>query len=285
VNNPFTFKKTKPTFSIGLNYKPNDDVLLFAKVSTAFLSGGAVGPFAFAPETVTAAEAGIKSDWFDNKLRFNATVWLAKYKHSQAASSGSVVGQPQLSVIVIDNGPLNAWGIELETVIKPVEGFTLTGTLGITPKHKLTNPNATFYPGQDYQHGSISKFVGSVAAQYETQPIFGDATIVFRLDANYQGKYRIIGDNNVDNPASATYIAAFAPLEFSPARWLVNGRVALRDIEVGGGNVEIGVWGRNLFNVDKPLFPFQFGTILFTNSYEPARTFGADVILKFGSHR
>lgn len=39
----FTYDKTKPSFLAGVNYKPTQDVLLFAKYSTAFVSGGASG--------------------------------------------------------------------------------------------------------------------------------------------------------------------------------------------------------------------------------------------------
>jgi iron complex outermembrane receptor protein len=286
TNNPFRFKKTKPTFSIGLNYEPNADILLYGKYSTAFLSGGAVGVLTFAPETVSSFEAGIKSDWLDRKLRVNLTGWYAKYKHSQAAQSGSTVGQPQLSVVVVDNGPLKAWGLEFETVVKPAEGLTISGNLGYT-HHKLTDPFFLFEDVllQDYKHGGIPTLVGNVNAQYETPPLFGDASLLFRIDANYQSKFRAISDDNIDVPGSPTYVAEFAPYEFNPQRWIVNTRMALRDVEIGGASAEVGLWSRNLFNVKKPMFPFPFGTILLTNSYQEARTWGVDVIVKFGSHR
>src|SRR5690606_5376519 len=116
---PFEFKETRPTFSVGVNYQPTEDILVYGKYSTAFLSGGAVGALEFAPETVKSFEGGIKSDWLDRRLRVNVTGWWAHYKHSQAAQSGSTVGQPELSVVVIDNGPLKAWGLEFELVARP----------------------------------------------------------------------------------------------------------------------------------------------------------------------
>ncbi len=287
TNNPFRFTKTKPTFSIGLDYKPNDDMLLYGKFSTAFLSGGAVGVITFAPETVSAFEAGIKSEWLDRRLRLNLTAWHAKYQHSQAANSGSAIGQPQLSVVVIDNGPLTAWGLEFEAVVKPTDGLTFSGNLGYTAKHTLSDPNPIYnvVQRQNYKHGGIPTLVGSASAQYETPPLFGDSTMVFRFDATYQSKFRAFSDDNIDVPGTPTYVAAFAPYEFNPGRWLVNGRIALRDIEVGGAKAEIGLWGRNLSDVKKPMFPFPFGNILFTNSYQEARTLGVDVIVKLGSHR
>ncbi|MDG2005587.1 MAG: TonB-dependent receptor, partial [Novosphingobium sp.] len=282
---PWRFKKTKPTFSLGLNYKPNDDVLLYGKFSTAFLSGGAVGALTFAPETVMAAEAGIKSEWLDRRLRLNFTAWWAEYKHSQAAQSGTTVGFPELSVVVIDNGPLKTWGLEFEMVARPTDGLTISGNLGYT-NHKLTAPFQFFIQAQqNYKHGGIPAWVGNINAQYVTQPLFGDATMLFRIDANYQGKFRAISDANIGVAGTPTNIPAFAPYEFTPPRWILNGRIALRDVEIGGASAEIGLWGKNLTNVRKPMFPFPFGNILYTNSYQEARTWGVDVIVKFGSHK
>jgi len=284
VHNPFTFKKTKFTYSFGVNYKPSDDVLVYAKYSTGYLSGGAVGEVTFAPETVKSAELGVKSEWLDHKLRVNLTGWYAKYQHLQAAQSGSIIGSP-ISVVVIDNGPLKTYGMELELVAKPVDGLTFSGNLGYTHKELLA-PNSYFIDHlQNYKYGGVPTWTGNVSAQYETQPIAGTATFLARLDANFQGKYRGIADANVGVPTAPTYIAAFAPFEFVPSQWTVNGRVALRNIEIGGGNAEVGVWARNLFNNDKPLFPFQFGDILLTSSYAQPRTFGLDVVVRFGSHQ
>ena len=100
--------------------------------------------------------------------------------------------------------------------------------------------------------------------------------MLFRIDANYQGKSWTITDPDV-----ALHIPAFAPYQSSPARWIVNTRVALRDIPLGRVKGEVGVWSRNLTNNRDSLFPFQFGTILYTNSYQSARTIGADLILKY----
>ena len=41
---------------------------------------------------------------------------------------------------------------------------------------------------------------------------------------------------------------AFAPYEFIPNKQLVNGRIALRDVEIGGGKWEFALWGKNILN-------------------------------------
>jgi iron complex outermembrane receptor protein len=269
------FKKTKPTYSVGVNYKPNSDVLVYAKYSTGFLSGGAVGPFSFAPETVKAGEIGLKSELFDRRLRVNAAAWIAHYKNTQTSQSGTNVGRPEFGVIVIDNGPLKAKGFEVEAVAAPVRGLTMGGSLSYTDA-KLTDPNPALAQGNRFKLGSMPTWMGSVNAQYETSPIFGDAYLMFRADANYQGRYRVL-----PNPDVEIQIPAFAPYEFSPARWIVNARVALRDVKIGSANTELGLWARNLFDNKDANYTFQFGDIEMNSSFQAARTYGVDLILNF----
>lgn len=272
---PWEFKKTKPTYSVGLNYKPTNDILVYGKYSTGFLSGGAVGPLAFAPETVGAWEAGIKSDWFDRRLRANLALFRSKYKHSQSSQAGVSVGLPDLSTVIIDNGTLDTKGFEVEVTAAPAEGLTISGGLGYVDA-KLLDPNPIATGGQPYLLGGVPKVVGNANVQYVTPPLFGDATMLFRLDGNFQGKFRAIS-----NPQIETFIPEFAPYEFNPGRWIANGRIALRDVEVGPTAVEVGAWARNLFNNRDPVFPLMFGSILFSNSYQPARTFGVDLIVQY----
>ncbi len=273
---PGEFSVTKPTFSAGLNYKPNEDTLIYGKVATGFLSGGAVGSLVFAPETVLAFEAGLKTELLDRRLRANLAVYQATYKHNQFPQSGATIGHPELGVVVIDGGTRHTKGAELEVQARLGEGLTVGGQVGYSHV-TLTNVNPVFFLAQSrYRIIGNSDWVGNINAQYVTKPLFADASMMFRIDANYQGKSWTITDPDV-----ATHIPAFAPYQSSPARWILNTRLALRDIPLGHVKAEIGVWSRNLTNNRDPLFAFQFGTILYTNSYQPARTIGADVIFKY----
>ena len=82
---PFIYKNTKPSYLVGLNYKPNDDILVYAKYSTAFVSGGSVGGVPFEAETAQSFEAGIKADLLDRKLRTSLAVYHADYDNYQSA--------------------------------------------------------------------------------------------------------------------------------------------------------------------------------------------------------
>jgi iron complex outermembrane receptor protein len=276
------YNKTKPTFSAGLDYKVDRDVLTYAKFSTAFLSGGTAGPLSFAPETVSSVEAGLKSQWFDRHLIFNAALFLANYKHAQAAESGSNViingaSLAQYGVVVIDNGSIRAKGVELEASASPITGvslgasFSYTKTDWLSPSALLTSNG--LHPAAP---NGLPAFMGGVNAQYVTPPLFDNATMLFRIDGIYTGKYR-----NSPLLDFATTNPAFAPYVFTPARWIWNGRIALREVPIGPLKGEIGVWGRNLANNRDPVYALIFGTIEADASYQQARTVGVDFIVNF----
>jgi iron complex outermembrane receptor protein len=270
------FTVTKPSFTAGLNYKPTRDTLIYGKASTGFLSGGAVGTLTFEPETVLAFEAGLKTELLDRHLRVNIALYQATYKHNQFAQNGATVGHRELGVVVVDGGTRKTKGFELEVQARLADGLTIGGQVGYS-NIKLEDVNPVFLVKQkSYRIIGNSDWVGNVNGQYITRPLFDEATMLFRIDANYQGKSWTITD-----PDIATNIPAFAPYQSSPARWIVNTRVALRDIPLGRVKGEVAVWSRNLTNNRDTLFPFQFGTILYTNSYQSARTFGADFVLKY----
>lgn len=272
---PFTFKKTKPTYSVGLNYKPNTDTLIYAKHGTAFLSGGAVAELVFPPETATSYELGLKSDLFDRMVRFNVAAYYVKYENAQATTSGTAVRRPELNIVVITSGALKAKGVEVDLNVAPFPGFSFGGTVGYTDA-KYRDPSPLLDQGRGIVVSGVGKWVGSGNVMYVTPPLLGDATMMFRLDATFQSKTRVIED-----PHIKTRMPIFGPYEFIPSKTIVNGRVALRDIDMGGANVEVGVWAKNLFNNRLPLYSFQYPNFLMTMSYEQARTYGLDVIVKF----
>ena len=118
-------------------------------------------------------------------------------------------------------------------------------------------------------------WVGSGFLQY-VAPLAGETTLTFRTDATYQSKARNFAYTDL-----ATRAPVFAPYEFTPTKVIVNGRVALKGLEFNGTDVEVAVWGKNLTDNKMSLYSFDFGQNMLSGNYEPARTFGLDLTLKF----
>lgn len=72
-----------------LEYTPTDDLLIYASYSQAFRSGGFnqaavdVDSFVFDQERIRSGEIGLKSDWFNNRVRLNANVFASFIEDQQ----------------------------------------------------------------------------------------------------------------------------------------------------------------------------------------------------------
>lgn len=274
----FRFRDTRPTYSIGMNYKPNSDLLFYGKYATGFMSGGSIAGEDFAPETVSSFELGAKADLLGRRLRVNAALFHAKYKHAQSSQAGSNVGRPDVPLVIVDNGELRAKGFELEVTAMPVRGLTLGGGIGYTD---LSASNAdprliASFGGTRYEPTGIPKWAGNAYAQYDTNPLIGDAYMTFRLDMQFRSKFRSDPnpDVEVDRPIFANY-------EFVDAQQVVNGRIALSDINLAFTQASIAVWARNLFDDKTANYTVGFGDIYKTTDWQPARTFGVDLSVTF----
>ncbi|HKT75586.1 MAG TPA: TonB-dependent receptor [Sphingobium sp.] len=268
----FSYRDTRPSYMLGVNYKPTDDILLYGKYSTGFVSGGSVSGIDFPPETVKAWEAGVKAELFDRRLRANLALFKADYKDLQAVSGGQFLTppDPNRGTLVLREGDLATKGAELELLAVPVRGLTLGAGFGYTDS-KFSNVNPRIHaPGEP--ETIRPKWTSNLSAQYETEPLFGDARLMFRVDGVWRSKYRAL--------RQTTLTAAYNPVLYSDAMWVVNGRVALRDVKLGGSKAEIAAWVRNLTDSDNPAQPIYFGTFATTN-YQRARTFGVDLTFDF----
>ncbi len=172
------FNKSKFTYSLGVNFEPNDDMLFYAKYSTGFLSGGVYADIPFEPEYAKSWDAGMKLDLLDKRVRFNASIYKVDYKNAQATTSGRAIRRADLPIAVVPLGTLSAKGVELELIVAPFDGFTLGTTAGYT-KNKYTAPvDPALADGYNPKPTGQPRWVGSVYGQYTSQPIWGDATLL-----------------------------------------------------------------------------------------------------------
>ena len=119
-------KSKAPTWTLGLDYRPMDDLLLYAKYSRGYKSGGfnsfAVRPetMVFLPEKVDSYEVGFKSDWRLGTVpfRFNATYYFTNYSNIQRPAGDFNAGAIGAQVLA---AKAHIQGIEVETSIRPAK--------------------------------------------------------------------------------------------------------------------------------------------------------------------
>ncbi len=148
------------TYRISLNYKPSDDVLMFANYSTGYKSGGynsgggnasltvvdANGNFVstrrlFGRETINNYEIGIKSSWLDRALRANLTFYQMDIGGFQDRAFDGV------SFIVRNAGSLRQKGFEFDLTMAPTRNFSVTGSFAYLDSKFTDYANAANLPG------------------------------------------------------------------------------------------------------------------------------------------
>ncbi|WP_161816224.1 TonB-dependent receptor [Steroidobacter agaridevorans] len=127
-----------------LEYELSRDALLYASVATGFRSGnwngGAYSSPAgirvpVDPETLASYELGLKSEWFDRRLRANLSGFYSDYEDLQVSVFANST-QMQLNAANAE-----IFGAEAELAAVPVPGLTARLALGWMPTAKYVDFN------------------------------------------------------------------------------------------------------------------------------------------------
>jgi iron complex outermembrane receptor protein len=195
-------------YRVAGQYEWTEAVMTYLQVSTGFKGGGvSPRPFVpeqavgFKPETLDSYELGIKSDWFNRLLRLNASVFFSKYDDIQ------------LGLQVCPGAPCGQWanagnadikGLELESVIRPFDGFLIDASFSYLDfEYTTVNPavGGPSRPGGiqlNYRPPYMPTRKWSVGMQYDIA--LGDyGTLSPRVDASYQGDLYTNGNNLATN--------------------------------------------------------------------------------------
>lgn len=273
------------TPSLTVNWNVTDEAFVYATVSKGFKSGGWNGENANLPSEATQSynpeyawnyELGAKTQWFDNRLRFNVTGFWTEYKDLQTQQY--VLFDPNLPAdnIISNAGKARVRGVELELVAVPVEGLTIAGNYAymngeITGDLISTDLQFSFdcfcsIPVDTNLKGNklrrTPKHAFTVSGFYEF-PISDSVNGFVRGDYSWNSGYQFDNENN-----PRTEIKSFGILN------------AGLGIATADGKWEFSIWGKNL--TDK-LYETgktdDIGTVLV--SYAPPRTYGATVKWKY----
>lgn len=132
----FTTKSDKPTWIIGLDYKPMEDILVYAKYARGYRAGGvkpeASGLETFQPEKVDSYEVGFKTSWRGPvRGTFNVSAFYNDFSNQQlTASAQPCCGNPNTTPqqIIVNAGQSRIKGVEVEASVQPFRGLTIDGS-------------------------------------------------------------------------------------------------------------------------------------------------------------
>jgi iron complex outermembrane recepter protein len=135
--------------SAQIQYRFDPEVMLYLSYSRGFLAGiptgGVVNGVAtpqIQPEHVNAYEAGLKTEWFDQRLRLNMDIFRSDYTNLQVSSA--VFNANNVPVGEITNaGRSRSQGVEFEGEWAVTEGFRLKSTVTYLDARYEDYPNVT----------------------------------------------------------------------------------------------------------------------------------------------
>lgn len=275
------------------------DVHVYGKWSTGYKSGGAnsrsLQYLAFNPESVSVFEAGLKTEFFNRHARFNVSAYAGSYSNVQVDFSGlyetvinGVLTRSNRTTTETLNAPGTGGihGIEAELKVTPLPRLTLGASYAYTyvripstanPFPATAGGTVNPTPVQIYQtytpkHGASGTIDYELPLQW--------ATIRAHVDGNYDSGFYA-------NATDPLYLGAGNPANVYQPRgesaFIVNGTLALADIDVGRGNthVTLSVWARNLLNEQHVFYKALSLTSGLNGFFNEQRTFGGQVQVKF----
>lgn len=288
-------KSSAPTWTVGLDYRPVDNAMLYAKVSHGYKSGG-FNTFAvkessrqFAPEKLTSYELGIKSDWKlgDIPLRLNATYYYSNYKNIQrpAADFNPVTGRAGAQILAAS---AKIQGLEFEGTIKPFDWLEVGGNMSYTdPKYKSFTQVAPF--GAVACNGTIP--AGGLA-DYSCVPFAFVTRWMYNVHASLQlpipedlGRLSLFASySHVSSQATApNALPVMQPGSVLEPYGLLNLSLDWRNVAQSG--VDVGLFATNVTNKlyrvsNANVFD---GSLHHSTMYGEPRMMGVKVRYRFGS--
>jgi iron complex outermembrane receptor protein len=261
-NRDETFDEFQPkiTYTQGLT----DDMNVYASYGRGFRSGGfnslgsdatvngAFGSFATAPqeikddydkEVTDTFEVGMKSEWLDNRLRFNAAAFYTEIDDYQFFNF--FAGPFGLLRVVNNIDEVEIYGAEFDFAWAVHDYVTLSGGYGMIDTEIKENNNRPYTEGNDLPYAPEGS--GALSLDFK-MPIFGDLELLTRLDYEYVGETWF---HTVQNNATVNSFTefGFGTSNFDTTKrddyWKMNLRAG-----IAGENWSIMAWSLNVTDED-----------------------------------
>jgi iron complex outermembrane receptor protein len=285
---------------VGLNYKVNDDLLLFVFWQRAYKSGGFVNNAAtrltfetpYGEELIDNFEIGVKSEWFDSRLQLNANIYYQRLDGLQRQVIRPADNPSGQETFISNAADAESYGFEIELLAIPMDGLTINANLAYNNIkytsycNDLDGPEATPVPASgravcgDVTELPDGRFL--VAADYSDLDLAFAPKWIANLGWTYD--FPIGNMGNISIGASANYTSKLAaagvafPRTDRRSLFLLDAQVSW---EHPDGRYRVSVWGKNLNNDIERLSvtPVAF-LFAFENPTRP-RTYGITLTAEF----
>jgi iron complex outermembrane receptor protein len=192
------------------------------------------------PEEVVNYEIGARTSWFDNRLRFNPTVYFMEWSSRQAARQ---IIDPSTAtgfrIAIVDSGDVDVYGTEVDAQFAATDRLSVDAAFGIT-RYKVKDPTANTGPNLFPAQASPS---GNFGVTY-AQPLGNLGGLAFNANYSYVGEQETHPTTGTDS----NYLL--------PSYSLVNSRIQWTS---PSGKGTVSLFGNNLLDKTYSTFATRFG--------------------------
>lgn len=271
------------SYTAGLDYKVTEDVLVYAKTSKGFRSGGqnlrapnTAAFLPFQPEIAYSYEVGLKSEFLDRRVRLNLAAYTTDVQNIQRSSLIATAPIPPSTVpgtatILSNAGKARFRGVEAELAVLVTEGLTLSASGALVDPKYVKFADLTGDRSFERFTG-VAKRQYALAADYTTR-FTNDAKLDLHVDYAWRSDVPTAEYNFPANPSNALIVANTT----AKALGLLGARAS-----VEFGNFGIAVFGRNLTNERKYIQNLLVAPLGYaTGIRQEPRTYGVTGTVKF----
>jgi outer membrane receptor protein involved in Fe transport len=129
------------TWNVGTEFRPNDDIMVYGRISTGYRAGGSYGygtsqaPWQFEAEELTNYEVGLKGMFLDNALQLQASYFFQDFEShwmyaSRLKTEAEIAIDPNSGPLTSEITPISGTeihGIELEGAWRITDSLSVRG--------------------------------------------------------------------------------------------------------------------------------------------------------------
>ena len=242
-----------PTWLLGLDYHPIDDVLLYAKYSRGYRQGG-TNPFSaegyntYDAERVDTYEIGAKTSWRGAVPgSFNVAGFYNDFRDQQVQTGfANSRGLLAPNTAIVNAGKSRIQGVEVEATLSPFEGFSFNGSYAYLDTKLLEFAPvplpSTLIPGSLFDTPIPTNAVGRPLTFAPKHKLSITANYALPLPAHV-GRMTVGATYSYTSPIRATYSGTQGLL---PSTQLLN--LNLNWNGVAGSPIDVSLFATNVTN-------------------------------------
>jgi iron complex outermembrane recepter protein len=239
------------TYKLALGYQISDDVKAYAKYESGFKSGvintltpvGTPGS-TVDPEKVDSYELGLKSEWFDNRLRVNAALFYYDYQNLQQQFVDTSTG----STLYEAAEEARIFGLDADFELVLTEGLSVTGGISLLDtEYKKFNSTGALVPNTQIIGPGIPGNTAVTDLDVSGNDVVRAPDMTFNLGVDWNVPVMQVGDltASLSYFYSDSYFFDATNRLTQDSYQILNATLRYRP---RGGSWTMEVWGKNILD-------------------------------------